>query len=92
MPKYVLGHYLKGEGAPLDLMSELLDPMPWRYIDALGRCKLWSTYTRSWMWQRIDFCLARRTSESGGTAVAIDLDPITDHSLQGRFIVGGLLD
>jgi len=27
MPKYVLGHHLKGEGARLELMSELLDPM-----------------------------------------------------------------
>ena len=36
MPKYVLGHHLKGEGARLDLMSELLDPMHRRYIDALG--------------------------------------------------------
>ena len=26
------------------------------------------------MWQRIDFCLARRTSEPDGTAVAVDLD------------------
>ena len=36
MPKYVLGHDLKGEGARLALMSELLDPMHRRYIDALG--------------------------------------------------------
>jgi len=36
MPKYVLGHHLKGEGVRLDLMSELLDPMHRRYIDALG--------------------------------------------------------
>ena len=36
MPKYVLGHHLKGEGARFDLMSELLDPMHRRYIDALG--------------------------------------------------------
>jgi hypothetical protein len=36
MPKYVLGHHLKGEGARLELMSELLDPMHRRHIDALG--------------------------------------------------------
>src|SRR6476660_7204436 len=36
MPEYVLGHLLKGEGVRLDLMSELLDPMHRRYIDALG--------------------------------------------------------
>jgi hypothetical protein len=36
MPKYVLSHDLKGEGARLTLMSELLDPMHRRYIDALG--------------------------------------------------------
>ena len=27
MPKYVLGHDLKGEGTRLTLMSQLLDPM-----------------------------------------------------------------
>ena len=36
MPEYVLGHQLKGEGARLAVMSELLDPMHRRYIDALG--------------------------------------------------------
>ena len=35
MPKYVLGHDLKGEGARLALMSKLLDPMHRRHIDAL---------------------------------------------------------
>ena len=35
MSKYVLGHHLKGEGARLALMSQLLDPMHRRYIDAL---------------------------------------------------------
>jgi len=33
MPKYVLGHHLKGDGARLELISELLDPMYRRYID-----------------------------------------------------------
>jgi hypothetical protein len=35
MPKYVLGHDLKGEGTRLALMSQLLDPMHRRHIDAL---------------------------------------------------------
>jgi hypothetical protein len=35
MPDYVLGHHLKGEGSRFALMSELLDPMHRRYIDAL---------------------------------------------------------
>ena len=35
MSEYVLGHHLKGEGSRLALMSELLDPMHRRYIDAL---------------------------------------------------------
>jgi hypothetical protein len=39
MPKYILGHHLKGEGARLDLMSELLDLMHRRYIDALDVVK-----------------------------------------------------
>ncbi len=36
MPKYVLDHQLKGEGARLALMSRLLDPMHCRHIEALG--------------------------------------------------------
>ncbi len=28
MAEYVLGHHLEGEGKPLALMSQLLDPMP----------------------------------------------------------------
>ena len=39
MPEYVLGHQLKGEGARLGLMSQLLDPMHRRYVDALGDLK-----------------------------------------------------
>ena len=33
MSKYVLGHYLKGEGTRLALMAELLDPMHRRHIE-----------------------------------------------------------
>ena len=36
MAKYVLDHHLKGEGARLALMSQLLDPMHRRHIEALG--------------------------------------------------------
>src|SRR5881275_914727 len=39
MPKYVLGHHLKGEGKRLALMSELLDPMHRRYLQALDVVK-----------------------------------------------------
>ena len=39
MSKYVLGHHLKGEGKRLALMSELLDPMHRRHIEALGIIK-----------------------------------------------------
>jgi len=39
MPKYVLGHHLKGEGARLAVMSQLLDAMHRRYIDTLGVVK-----------------------------------------------------
>ena len=35
MSEYVLGHHLKGEGSRLALMSEVLDPMHRRYIEAL---------------------------------------------------------
>jgi len=35
MSEYVLGHHLKGEGKRLALMSELLDPMHRRHIEAL---------------------------------------------------------
>jgi SAM-dependent methyltransferase len=36
MAEYVLDHQLKGEGARLALMSQLLDPMHRRWIEALG--------------------------------------------------------
>jgi hypothetical protein len=35
MSKYFLGHHLEGEETRLDLMSELLDPMHRRCIEAL---------------------------------------------------------
>jgi hypothetical protein len=37
MPKYVLGHHLKGEGKRLGLMSELLDPGRSKWNAAMAR-------------------------------------------------------
>ena len=74
MPAYVLGHGLRGEGARLALMSELLDPMHRRYIDALGVVKPGARTLEvgcgngsmsAWLAQRVS---------PGGTAVAVDLD------------------
>ena len=74
MPQYVLGHYLKGEGKRLALMSELLDPMHRRYIDALNIVKPGArTLEVGCGNASISAWLAERVSP-GGTAVAFDLD------------------
>jgi len=74
MPKYVLGHDLKGEGARLALMSELLDPMHRRYIDALGVVRPGArTLEVGYGNRSISEWLAQGVSP-GGTAVAVDLD------------------
>src|SRR5215475_10810855 len=74
MPKYVLGHHLNGEGARLDLMSELLDPMHRRYIDALGVARPGARTLEVGCGNgSISAWLAKRVS-LGGTAVAVDLD------------------
>src|SRR6059058_4400815 len=74
MPQYVLGHYLKGEGKRLALMSELLDPMHRRYIDALNIVKPGArTLEVGCGNASISAWLAGRVSP-GGTAVAVDLD------------------
>jgi len=74
MPKYVLGHHLKGEGARLALMSELLDPMHRRYIDALGVVRPGARTLEVGCGNgSISAWLAERVSP-GGTAVAVDLD------------------
>jgi Methylase involved in ubiquinone/menaquinone biosynthesis len=74
MPKYVLGHHLKGEGVRLALMSELLDPMHRRYIDALGVVRPGARTLEvgcgngsvcAWLAERVG---------PGGIAVAVDLD------------------
>ena len=74
MPKYVLGHHLKGEGARLDLMSELLDPMHRRYISALGVVRPGARTLEVGCGNgSISAWLAERVSPRG-TAVAVDLD------------------
>ena len=74
MPEYVLGHHLKGEGARLALMSELLDPMHRRYIDALGVVRPGAhTLEVGCGNGSISAWLAKRV-RPGGTAVAVDLD------------------
>jgi SAM-dependent methyltransferase len=74
MPKYVLGHHLKGEGARLELMSELLDPMHRRYIDALGVVRPGARTLEVGCGNgSISAWLAKRVGP-GGTAVAVDLD------------------
>jgi SAM-dependent methyltransferase len=74
MSKYVLGHHLKGEGARLELMAELLDPMHRRYIDALGVVKPGARTLEVGCGNgSISAWLAERVSPDG-TAVAVDLD------------------
>lgn len=74
MPEYVLGHQLRGEGARLALMSELLDPTHRRHIDALGVVRPGARTLEVGCGNgSISAWLAQRVSP-GGTAVAIDLD------------------
>jgi SAM-dependent methyltransferase len=74
MREYVLGHQLKGEGARLALMSELLDPMHRRYIDALGVLRPGARTLEVGCGNgSISAWLAERVSPDG-TAVAVDLD------------------
>ena len=74
MPKYVLCHHLKCEKARLDLMSELLDPMHRRYIDALGVVRPGTRTLEVGCGNgSISAWFAERVS-AGRTAVAIDLD------------------
>ena len=74
MPQYVLGHYLKGEGKRLALMSELLDPMHRRYIDALNIVRPGArTLEVGCGNASISAWLADRVTP-GGKAVALDVD------------------
>ena len=74
MPKYVLGHQLRGEGTRIDLMSELLDPMHRRYIDALDVVRPGARTLEVGCGNgSISAWLAERIAP-GGTATAVDLD------------------
>ena len=74
MAKYVLGHDLKGEGTRLALMSQLLDPMHRRYIDALGIVRPGAKTLEIGCGNgSISAWLAERVTP-GGKAVAVDLD------------------
>jgi hypothetical protein len=73
MSEYVLGHQLRGEGTRLNLMSELLDPMHRRYIEALGVVKPGAHTVEVGCGNgSISAWLAEHVSP-GGTAVAVDL-------------------
>lgn len=74
MSEYVLGHHLKGEGMRLALMSELLDPMHRRHIEALEIIKPGARTLEVGCGNgSISAWLADRISP-GGKAVAFDLD------------------
>jgi SAM-dependent methyltransferase len=74
MPKYVLGHDLKGEGTRLTLMSQLLDPMHRRHIDALGVVRPGARTLEVGCGNgSISAWLAEQVAPDG-TAVAVDLD------------------
>jgi ubiquinone/menaquinone biosynthesis C-methylase UbiE len=74
MSKYVLGHHLKGEGTRLTLMSELLDPMHRRCIEALKIVRPGARTLEVGCGNgSISAWLAKRVSP-GGRAVAFDLD------------------
>jgi SAM-dependent methyltransferase len=74
MPKYVLGHHLKGESARLELMSELLDPMHRRYIDALGVVRPGARTLEVGCGNgSMSVWLAERVSPNG-MVIAVDLD------------------
>jgi SAM-dependent methyltransferase len=74
MPEYILGHELKGEEVRLALMSELLDPVHRRYVQALGVVEPGARTLEVGCGNgSISAWLAERVSP-GGTAVAVDLD------------------
>jgi SAM-dependent methyltransferase len=74
MSEYVLGHHLKGEGKRLALMSELLDPMHRRHIEALEIVKPGARTLEVGCGNgSISAWLACRVSPDG-IAVAFDLD------------------
>ena len=71
---YVLPHDLRGEGARLALMTQLLDPIHRRYIDALGVVRPGARTLEVGCGNgSISAWLADQVAP-GGTAVAVDLD------------------
>ena len=74
MSEYVLAHHLKGERKRLALMSELLDPMHRRNIEALGIIKPGARTLEVGCGNgSVSAWLAEQVSP-GGKAVAVDLD------------------
>lgn len=98
MAQYVLDNELKGERDRLALMSELLDPMHCRHIEALGVLKAGARTLEVGCGNgSISAWLAQQVSP-GGKAVAVDLDlSLADVSapnleLRQRDIVAGPVD
>jgi 2-polyprenyl-3-methyl-5-hydroxy-6-metoxy-1,4-benzoquinol methylase len=74
MSQYILGHHLKGEGKRLALMSELLDPMHRRHIEALQILRPGARTLEVGCGNgSISAWLAQCVSP-GGVAVAFDID------------------
>ena len=74
MPGYVLHHDMKGEGARLALMAQLLNPMHRQYIDTLGVARPGARTLEVGCGNgSISAWLAEQVGP-GGTAVAVDLD------------------
>ncbi len=73
MPEYVLDHHQEGERQRLALMSQLLDPMHRRHLEALGAGPGARTLEVGCGNGSISAWLAGRVTP-GGRAVAVDLD------------------
>ncbi len=74
MPGYVLHHDLKGEGTRLALMTQLLDPMHRRYIDALGVVRPGARTLEVGCGNGSISAWLAESVRPDGTAVAVDLD------------------
>src|SRR4029453_8864545 len=74
MPRYVVGHHLKGGGKRLAWMSELFDPMHRRYLQSLDVIKPGARTLEVGCGNgSISAWLARQIPPGGG-AIAVDLD------------------
>jgi SAM-dependent methyltransferase len=74
MEKYALAHDLKGEGTRLALMSQLLDPMHRRYIDALGVVRPGARTLEIGCGNGSISAWLAECVRPDGTAIAVDLD------------------